>query len=144
MLLCVVLWWLNNLSLSAALVFSGVGCSFCLIQPFVVLLRRLELEKPVLLFLFWNPAWYILMNRCIGRREYELFTACLYTGNSSWSLILLIGRIGKISIKIPWKKLGWEPFVISLENVFLCASQRDDEEVISVFNIFLNVIGFDM
>nr|XP_011467498.1 PREDICTED: uncharacterized protein LOC101298156 [Fragaria vesca subsp. vesca] len=38
------------------------------------------------------------------------------------------GRIGKISIKIPWKKLGWEPFVISLENVFLCASQRDDEE----------------
>ncbi|KAK9923904.1 hypothetical protein M0R45_032301 [Rubus argutus] len=38
------------------------------------------------------------------------------------------GRIGKISIKIPWKKLGWNPLVISLENVFLCASQRDDEE----------------
>ncbi|XP_050382411.1 uncharacterized protein LOC126799284 isoform X2 [Argentina anserina] len=38
------------------------------------------------------------------------------------------GRIGKISIKIPWKKLGWDPFVISLENVYLCASQRDDEE----------------
>ncbi|XP_062008854.1 uncharacterized protein LOC133725578 isoform X1 [Rosa rugosa] len=38
------------------------------------------------------------------------------------------GRIGKISIKIPWKTLGRDPFVISLENVFLCASQRDDEE----------------
>ncbi|XP_048318354.2 uncharacterized protein LOC107405745 isoform X2 [Ziziphus jujuba] len=38
------------------------------------------------------------------------------------------GRVGKLSIKIPWKKLGWDPIVIMLEDVFVCASQRDDEE----------------
>ncbi|KAM1717129.1 hypothetical protein COP2_025269 [Malus domestica] len=38
------------------------------------------------------------------------------------------GRVGKLSIKIPWKKLGWDPIEIILEDVFLCASQRDDQE----------------
>ncbi|BFG24048.1 hypothetical protein CerSpe_103220 [Prunus speciosa] len=38
------------------------------------------------------------------------------------------GRVGKLSIKIPWKKLGWDPIEIVLENVFLSASQRDDQE----------------
>lgn len=42
----------------------------------------------------------------------------------------LIGRVGKLSIKIPWKKLGWDPIEIILEDVFLCASQRNDQEVI--------------
>uniref|UniRef100_A0A803PHY5 Vacuolar protein sorting-associated protein n=1 Tax=Cannabis sativa TaxID=3483 RepID=A0A803PHY5_CANSA len=43
-------------------------------------------------------------------------------------LALKQGRVGKLSIKIPWKKLGWDPFVICLEDVFVCASQRDDAE----------------
>ncbi|CAA7023283.1 unnamed protein product [Microthlaspi erraticum] len=38
------------------------------------------------------------------------------------------GRIGKLSIKIPWKKLGWDPIIITLEDVFICASQRNDQE----------------
>ncbi|KAL5574177.1 hypothetical protein UlMin_023774 [Ulmus minor] len=38
------------------------------------------------------------------------------------------GHVGKLSIKIPWKKLGWDPIVIIFEDVFVCASQRDDEE----------------
>ncbi|KAL3354105.1 hypothetical protein AABB24_018653 [Solanum stoloniferum] len=38
------------------------------------------------------------------------------------------GRVGKLSIKIPWKKLGWDPVIISLEDVLICASQRDDKE----------------
>ncbi|PON37045.1 Vacuolar protein sorting-associated protein [Parasponia andersonii] len=38
------------------------------------------------------------------------------------------GRAGKLSIGIPWKKLGWDPIVIVLEDVFVCASQRDDQE----------------
>ncbi|KAF3432303.1 hypothetical protein FNV43_RR27043 [Rhamnella rubrinervis] len=38
------------------------------------------------------------------------------------------GHVGKLSIKIPWKKLGWDPIVIILEDVFFCTSQRDDEE----------------
>ncbi|XP_057987743.1 uncharacterized protein LOC110642362 isoform X2 [Hevea brasiliensis] len=39
------------------------------------------------------------------------------------------GRIGKLSIKISWKKLGWDqPIIIALEDVFICASQRDDHE----------------
>ncbi|KAL2226726.1 UNVERIFIED_CONTAM: Vacuolar protein sorting-associated protein 13, partial [Sesamum indicum] len=37
-------------------------------------------------------------------------------------------RVGKLSIKIPWKKLGWDPLIIILEDVFICISQRHDEE----------------
>ncbi|KAG8641506.1 hypothetical protein MANES_12G000066v8 [Manihot esculenta] len=38
-------------------------------------------------------------------------------------------RVGKLSIKISWKKLGWDhPIIIALEDVFICASQRDDHE----------------
>ncbi|KAJ0089376.1 hypothetical protein Patl1_33066 [Pistacia atlantica] len=38
------------------------------------------------------------------------------------------GRVGRLSIKIPWKKLGWDPLIITLEDVFVSASQRDDQE----------------
>eukprot|EP01018_Ginkgo_biloba_P017830 Gb_28330 [translate_table: standard] len=38
------------------------------------------------------------------------------------------GVIGKLSIKIPWKKLGWDPILIALEDVFICTCQRDDSE----------------
>ncbi|KAK4437330.1 hypothetical protein Salat_0066900 [Sesamum alatum] len=37
-------------------------------------------------------------------------------------------RVGKLSIKIPWKKLGWDPLIIILEDVYICISQRHDEE----------------
>ncbi|XP_062192776.1 uncharacterized protein LOC133896228 [Phragmites australis] len=30
------------------------------------------------------------------------------------------GRIGKLSIRIPWKKLGWDPIIIVIEDVFVC------------------------
>lgn len=39
------------------------------------------------------------------------------------------GRVGRLSIRIPWKKLGWDPIIIILEDVFVSASQRDDQEV---------------
>lgn len=38
------------------------------------------------------------------------------------------GRVGRLSIKIPWKKLGWDPIIITIEDVFVCACQRDDQE----------------
>ncbi|EPS68893.1 hypothetical protein M569_05877, partial [Genlisea aurea] len=38
------------------------------------------------------------------------------------------GRIGKLSIKIPWKKLGWDPIIINLEDIYVCISKRDDKE----------------
>ncbi|KAL8141634.1 hypothetical protein V2J09_014666 [Rumex salicifolius] len=38
------------------------------------------------------------------------------------------GRVGRLCIKIPWKKLGWDPIIILLEDVFFCAGERDDEE----------------
>ncbi|KAK7315042.1 hypothetical protein VNO77_33574 [Canavalia gladiata] len=37
------------------------------------------------------------------------------------------GRVGKLSIKIPWKK-PWDPIIIILEDVFVSASQRGDQE----------------
>ncbi|CAJ1938488.1 unnamed protein product [Sphenostylis stenocarpa] len=37
------------------------------------------------------------------------------------------GRVGKLSIKIPWKK-PWDPIIIILEDVFISASQRGDQE----------------
>ena len=44
----------------------------------------------------------------------------------------LIGRVGRLSIRIPWKKLGWDPIIIILEDILVCASQREDEEVSSI------------
>ncbi|XP_048139080.1 uncharacterized protein LOC115752507 isoform X2 [Rhodamnia argentea] len=38
------------------------------------------------------------------------------------------GRVGRLSIRIPWKKLGWDPIIIVLEDVFVRASDRRDEE----------------
>ncbi|GFP91635.1 phosphatidylinositol 4-phosphate 5-kinase 9 [Phtheirospermum japonicum] len=38
------------------------------------------------------------------------------------------GRVGKLSIKIPWKKLGWDLVIIILEDLYICVSQRDDKE----------------
>ncbi|KAJ0968632.1 hypothetical protein J5N97_025549 [Dioscorea zingiberensis] len=38
------------------------------------------------------------------------------------------GRVGKLSIRIPWKKLGWDPIIVVLEDVFVCACQREDSE----------------
>ncbi|XAR69468.1 hypothetical protein NMG60_11001057, partial [Bertholletia excelsa] len=38
------------------------------------------------------------------------------------------GRVGRLSIKIPWKKLGWDPIIITIEEVFVCACQCDDKE----------------
>ncbi|KAL3830664.1 hypothetical protein ACJIZ3_019466 [Penstemon smallii] len=38
------------------------------------------------------------------------------------------GTVGKLSIKIPWKKLGWDPIIIILEDVYICVCQRDDKE----------------
>ncbi|XP_031475875.1 uncharacterized protein LOC116247732 isoform X3 [Nymphaea colorata] len=38
------------------------------------------------------------------------------------------GRIGRMCIKIPWTKLGWDPIIISLDDVFICTAQRDDSE----------------
>lgn len=45
-----------------------------------------------------------------------------------------LGRVGKLSIKIPWKKLGRDPIIIMLEDVFICASQRNDQEVNSLYS----------
>ncbi|KAK9110207.1 hypothetical protein Sjap_018267 [Stephania japonica] len=38
------------------------------------------------------------------------------------------GHVGRLSIRIPWKKLGWDPIIILLEDVFICAYQREDHE----------------
>ncbi|GAB2284275.1 hypothetical protein Dimus_018738, partial [Dionaea muscipula] len=38
------------------------------------------------------------------------------------------GRVGRLRIKIPWKKLGWDPIIIALEDVYIFAGQRGDHE----------------
>ncbi|CAN1217844.1 Intermembrane lipid transfer protein Vps13 [Linum perenne] len=44
-------------------------------------------------------------------------------------LSLWDGRVGRLSIKVSWKKLGWDqPIFIALEDVFICATQRDEQE----------------
>lgn len=50
----------------------------------------------------------------------------------SYQLLLLFcftASIGKLRICVPWKKLGWEPILISLEDVTICAGPQDDGEV---------------
>ncbi|CAI0559649.1 unnamed protein product [Linum tenue] len=44
-------------------------------------------------------------------------------------LALKYGRVGRLSIKVSWKKLGLgQPIIIALEDVFICASQRGEQE----------------
>lgn len=50
---------------------------------------------------------------------------------------VLAGRVGRLSIKIPWKKLGWDPIIITIEDVFVSACQRDDEEVVLISWLFM-------
>ncbi|KAG0496668.1 hypothetical protein HPP92_001359 [Vanilla planifolia] len=38
------------------------------------------------------------------------------------------GQIGKLSIRIPWKRFGREPIVVVIEDVFICACDRRDDE----------------
>ncbi|XP_074272572.1 intermembrane lipid transfer protein VPS13-like isoform X1 [Silene latifolia] len=38
------------------------------------------------------------------------------------------GHIGRLSIRIPWMKLGWDPIIILVEDVFFSAGPRDDDE----------------
>lgn len=56
-----------------------------------------------------------------------------------YSLFVLTGRVGKLSIKVPWKKIGWEPIIIKLEDVFISATQRSDQEVTFFFYSFFFV-----
>jgi len=37
--------------------------------------------------------------------------------------------VGKLRIIVPWKKLGWEPILISLEDVTISAGPREESEV---------------
>ncbi|OEL27452.1 putative vacuolar protein sorting-associated protein 13A [Dichanthelium oligosanthes] len=39
------------------------------------------------------------------------------------------GRIGKLSIRIPWKKLGWDPIIIVIEDVFWSSDSLDKREL---------------
>ncbi|TVU00729.1 hypothetical protein EJB05_53839 [Eragrostis curvula] len=39
------------------------------------------------------------------------------------------GRIGKLSIRIPWKKLGWDPIIIVVEDVFWSSDSLDKREL---------------
>ncbi|WVZ95400.1 hypothetical protein U9M48_041168 [Paspalum notatum var. saurae] len=39
------------------------------------------------------------------------------------------GRIGKLSIRIPWKKLGWDPIIIIIEDVFWKSDSLDKREL---------------
>lgn len=43
--------------------------------------------------------------------------------------ICAAASIGKLKILVPWKKLGWEPILISLEDVTIRAGPQDDGEV---------------
>eukprot|EP00850_Spirogloea_muscicola_P003009 SM000012S25271 [mRNA] locus=s12:33265:51265:+ [translate_table: standard] len=39
-----------------------------------------------------------------------------------------IARVGKLRLQVPWKKLGWEPLVVSMEHVTICAGPREEAE----------------
>ena len=70
----------------------------------------LDLKSIQSLFFFWIFMISFFLNK-------HLYVSCI------------LGRVGKLSIKIPWKKLGWDPIIIVLEDVFISACQREDKEV---------------
>ena len=40
-----------------------------------------------------------------------------------------VGKVDRLSIKVPWTKLGSQPIEITFEGVRICVSPRDDQEV---------------
>lgn len=85
-----------------------------------------ELYNTYTIFVSYRTSIGCFLRHCISK---FLFFMRLY-------VFAFLGRVGKLSIKIPWKKLGWDPVIISLEDVLICASQRDDKEVLH-HNLFL-------
>ena len=45
------------------------------------------------------------------------------------SEIFSLGIVGKLKIQVPWTKLGREPILIVLQDVYICACPRDEFEV---------------
>ncbi|URE30654.1 vacuolar protein [Musa troglodytarum] len=75
--------------------------------------------------LFSPPgSWSALDPRCVSRVFFFAQPLALNERPNPAA----IGRVGKLSIKIPWKKLGWDPIIVVLENIFICACQREDNE----------------
>ncbi|MCO5559152.1 hypothetical protein L7F22_012745 [Adiantum nelumboides] len=38
------------------------------------------------------------------------------------------GLVGRLKIQVPWKKLGREPILIGLQDIYICACPRDEFE----------------
>ncbi|KAA3464735.1 vacuolar protein sorting-associated protein 13A-like [Gossypium australe] len=53
------------------------------------------------------------------------------------------GRVGRLSIKVPWSLIGGEPILIALENVFFSVSPRDDHEVFFSFSFSILLHSFE-
>lgn len=55
--------------------------------------------------------------------------SCVLICNQQCAWNCFAASIGKLRIIVPWKKLGWEPILISLEDVTICAGPREESEV---------------
>jgi hypothetical protein len=63
----------------------------------------------------------------------------------SIGLWLVPGAIGKLRISIPWKKLGWEPILIFLEDVTVSIATCEDIDNTNVrfISLFISVFAFE-
>ncbi|KAF4394217.1 hypothetical protein F8388_005851, partial [Cannabis sativa] len=121
-------FWLSMAAKSKRSTLSGFGCYHKVEIMLEGLVRQLilgylgryikDIQKEQLKITVWNEE-VLLENVELTLEAFDYLEL---------PLALKQGRVGKLSIKIPWKKLGWDPFVICLEDVFVCASQRDDAE----------------
>ncbi|KAK1261415.1 hypothetical protein QJS04_geneDACA020279 [Acorus gramineus] len=80
--------------------------------------RYIDIQKEQLKILLWNEE--VLLEKVELRLEAFDYLQLPFS--------LKQGQVGRLSIKIPWKKLGWDPINISLEDIYVLASQRDDSE----------------
>ncbi|KAK1305597.1 hypothetical protein QJS10_CPA10g00685 [Acorus calamus] len=89
--------------------------------------RYIDIQKEQLKILLWNAeVSYNLFAEEVLLEKVELRIEAFDYLQLPFSLKQ--GQVGRLSIKIPWKKLGWDPINISLEDIFVLASQRDDSE----------------
>lgn len=51
--------------------------------------------------------------------------------------MMFVGTIGKLRLQVPWKRLGWDPIIVALEDVVVTSGPREDAEVSEDGSFFL-------
>ncbi len=96
----------------------------------------------VLHILYTQISSWMSRSTCIVVESFVRVVAQVIVSTGLW---LVPGAIGKLRISIPWKKLGWEPILIFLEDVTVSVAACEDIDNTNVWfiSLFISVFAFE-